>query len=411
MLRSATIRRFLACVPVGALLVSLLSPLGFARGDTFILVSGGRIEGKWLNRDEQPPKEYLVLTASGLKASLQVTQVREVLRQATDTGEYAARAAAAPDTPEGQWQLAEWCRQQSLFDERRAHLRRVIELDPNHNYARRALGFQFLDGEWITQADFRRQEGYELYKGKWRTPQEIEILEEQARTDRAQKDWLTKLRRYRAELDDPARAKLGMESLTGIKDPIAVRPIVAMMLRERARRVRMVYADVLAGIDSADAVGALVERVLYDRDEEMFHYCLGRLIDRKPPRLADPLITALKNKNNATVNRAAAALARIGDPEAIGPLIDALVTTHSQYIAGRNPDSTTAVFSGDQHSVSQGGSPQVIVSRVRNQHVLDALTKLTGANFDYDQKSWHYWHAQEKKAREASQPVADARRQ
>jgi len=168
---------------------------------------------------------------------------------------------------------------------------------------------------------------------------------------------------------------------------------------------------VLAGIDSADAVGALVERVLYDNDEEMFHYCLARLIDRKPPRLADPLISALKNKNNATVNRAAAALGRIGDPEAIGPLIDALITTHSQYIPGRNPDSTTATFSGGQHSVSQGGGPQVIVSNVRNQHVLDALTKLTGANFDYDKKSWQYWYAQEKKAREASQPVADARRQ
>ncbi len=381
------------------------------RGDTFILTSGGRIEGQWLNRDEQPPKEYLVLTASGLKASLQVTQVREVVRATTDRSAYARRALAAPDTPEGQWQLAEWCRQQLLFDERRSHLKRVIELDPNHNYARRALGFQFLDGAWITQADFRRQEGYELYKGKWRTPQEIEILEEQARLDQAHKDWLKMLRRYRAELDDPARARLGMESLGGVKDPIAVRPIVALMTRERSRRVKMLYVDVLAGIDSADAVAALVERVLYDPDEEMFHYCLARLIDRQPPRLADPLITALKNKNNATVNRAAAALGRIGDSEAIGPLIDALTTTHTHYIPGRNPDSTTATFSGGQHSVSQGGSPQIIVRHVRNQPVLDALNKLTGTNFDFDQQGWRYWHAQEKKAREAAQPVADARRQ
>ena len=380
------------------------------RGDTFVLNSGGRIEGQWLNRDEQPPKEYLVLTPSGLKASLQVTQVREVVRASSDRSDYAQRALAAPDTPEGQWQLAEWCRQQLLFDERRSHLKRVIALDPNHSYARRALGFQFLDGEWITQADFRRQEGYELYKGKWRTPQEIEILEEQARLDQAHKDWLKKLRRYRAELDDPARARLGMESLTGVKDPIAVRPIVFLMTRERSRRVKMLYADVLAGIDSADAVGALVERVLYDPDEEMFHYCLARLIDRRPPRLADPLITALKNKNNATVNRAAAALGRIGDSEAIGPLIDALVTTHTHYIPGRNPDSTTATFSGGQHSVSQGGSPQIIFRHIRNQPVLDALNKLTRTNFEFDQQGWRYWHAQEKKAREAAQPVADARR-
>jgi HEAT repeats len=410
MSHSAICCRFLLSAVAAALTICPMAGVA-AKGDTFVLVNGGRIEGQWLNQDEQPPKEYLVLTSSGLKASVQVTQVREVLRQSADKSEYARRAAAAADTPEGQWQLAEWCRQQSLFDERRLHLRRVIELDPNHSYARRALGFQFLEGQWVTQEDFRRGEGYELYKGKWRTPQEIEILEEQARLDQAQKDWLKKLRRYRAELDDPARAKLGLESLTGIKDPIAVRPIVAMMVRERVRQVKMLYADVLAGIDSSDAVGALVERVLYDPDEEMFHYCLARLIDRQPPRLADPLIAALKNKNNATVNRAAAALGRIGDPEAIGPLIDALITTHTQYIPGRNPDSTTATFSGGQHSVSQGGGPEVRIMYVRNQHVLDALTKLTGASFDYDQKSWHYWHAQEKKAREAREPVADARRQ
>jgi len=379
-------------------------------GDTFVLMSGGRIEGEWLNRDEQPPKEYLVLTTGGLKASLPVTQVREVLRDFAGQSEYAARAHTAPDTADGQWQLAQWCRQQSLFDERRKHLARVIELDPNHAYARRALGYQFLDGQWITQADFRRLEGYELYKGKWRTPQEIEILEEQARLDVAHKDWLKRLRRYRAELDDPAKARLGLESLTGIDDPIAVRPLVVMLQRERVRRVKTLYVDVLAGIDSSDAVAALIERVLHDPDEEMFHYCLARLIDRRPPRLADPLITALKDKNNATVNRAASALGRIGDPEAIGPLIDALVTTHSQYIPGRNPDSTTATFVNGQHSVSQGGGPQVIVRHVRNQHVLDALNKLTGTNFEYDQQGWRYWHAQEKKAREAAQPVADARR-
>src|SRR5262245_40082231 len=408
MSQSAIRCRCLLPVAAAALVVATLNCPSL-QGETFVLANGGRIEGQWLNQDEQPPKEYLVLTSSGLKASLQVTQVREVIRQTPLQTEYASRAAAAPDTPEAQWQLAEWWREQSLADERRRHLARVIELDPNHNYARRALGFQFLDGRWVTQEDFRRGEGYELYKGKWRTPQEIEVLEEQARLDQAHKDWLKRLRRYRADLDDPVRAKLGMESLTGIKDPIAVRPIVAMMVRERVRRVKMLYADVLAGIESGDAVGALVERVLYDPDEEMFHYCLARLIDRHPPRLADPLITALKNKTNATVNRAAAALGQVGDPEAIGPLTAALITTHTQYIPGRNPDSTTATFSGGQHSVSQGGGPEIRVMHVRNQHVLDVLTKLTGANFEYDQKSWHYWHAQEKKAREASQPVADAR--
>ena len=158
-----------------------------------------------------------------------MTQVREVHSPVAAGAEYARGSRLPPRTPpRGQWQLAEWCRQQSLFDERQgapAAGHRARSRTTSRPAG--ALGFQFLDGQWITRADFRRQEGYELYKGKWRTPQEIEILEEQARLDQAQKDWLKKLRRYRAELTTPRGPSWRMESLTGIKDPIAVRPIVA----------------------------------------------------------------------------------------------------------------------------------------------------------------------------------------
>lgn len=391
-----------------------LSPIAtsVAMADVFVLTTGGRIEGQWVNHDEQPPKEYLVLTSSGLKASLQLTQVREVIRQSPLELEYDRRAAAAPDTADGQWQLAEWCRQQSLVDQRKVHLRRIVELDPDHQQARRILGFQFLDGQWITKEDFRRGEGYELYKGKWRTPQEIEILEAQARVEQAQKEWLQKLRRWRNDLSTADRAKLAYESLSQIEDPIAVGPLRAMFARERVRRVKMMYADILAAINTPEAVAVLVERVLYDPDEEMFHYCLDRLLALSPPHLADPFITALRDKNNQTVNQSAAALGQIGDRTAIEPLIAALITTHTRVLPGRtSPDATTSTFSDSGPSVSTGAGPHVQIAHIRNQPVLDALIKLTGANFDYDQRRWHYWNAQEKRALEAAQPLGDTRRQ
>ena len=397
---------------LGILALATIAAASPARADVFVLTTGGRIEGQWLNHDEQPPKEYLVLTASGLKASFQLTQVREVIRQSPLELEYARRAVAAPDTEEGQWQLAEWCREQSLFDQRKAHLRRLIELNSNHEQARRLLGFQFLDGQWITREDFRRGEGYELYKGKWRTPQEIEILESQARLDQARKDWLQKLRRWRADLNAPERARLAYESLTAIKDPVAVGPLGEMFARERVRRIKTVYADVLASINTPEAVAVLVQRVLYDGDEEIFHYCLDRLVALDPPHLADPFIKALRDKNNATVNRAGAALGRIRHRTAISPLIAALITTHARVLPGRaSPDATTATFSDSGPSVSQNAGPHVQIAHIRNQPVLDALIKLTGANFDFDQKRWRYWHAQELRAQEAGQPVADVRRQ
>ena len=42
------------------------------------------------------------------------------------------------DTAEAQWELAQWCREHKLPAQRTVHLRRVIELDPEHVEARRA---------------------------------------------------------------------------------------------------------------------------------------------------------------------------------------------------------------------------------------------------------------------------------
>jgi hypothetical protein len=383
-----------------------------ARGDIFYLTSGGRVEGDWINRDQQPVTEYLVRTASGLTTSLAITQVREITRRTPLDAEHAQRAALTADTAAAQWELAEWCRTQGLFDQRRIHLRRIIELDPNHQQARYALGYQFLEGEWTTRDEFRRQKGYELYRGKWRTPQEIEILEERARQEIVQKDWLQKLRRWRQDLDDPERTRAAQQSHLAIHDPLAVEPLAGLLARERVRRVKVLYADVLAQMDCEAAVGVLVHRVLVDPDEEMLHYCLDRLLARNPPRLADAFITALRDPVNGKVNRAAYALGRIGDKSALAPLVAALVTTHQQVLPGRgSPDSTTATFSDSGPSLQQGQGPQVVIRRIRNQHVLDALVRLTGTNFDFDRERWQYWLAQEQRASEAAHGVADARRQ
>jgi hypothetical protein len=398
---------------VAALVLATSAFCTYVRADVFVLATGGRIEGEWLNRDEQPLREYLVRTSTGTTLSLAVTQVRETIRQSPAELEYLRRAPAAADTIEGQWQLAEWCKAQGLFAHRKTHLARIIELDPGHQQARYGLGYQFLAGEWITPQDFRRREGYEYYRGRWRTPQEIEILEARARTELAEKDWLAKLVRWRRDLAGE-RAKLAHESLVGIKDPLAARPLGEMFGREEVRQVKTLYADVLAQINSADSVAVLVDRTINDSDEELFYYCLDRLCELKPARLADPFVEALRDKSNVRVNRAAMALGKINDKSTISPLIDALITTHAQVLPGRpgaGPNSTSSTFSDSGSFMKQNEGPKIVVSHVQNQHVLDALSKITGASFGFDQRAWRFWHAQEKKAAEAAQPLADTRRQ
>jgi hypothetical protein len=382
-----------------------------AWADTLLLENGGKIEGQWLNREEQPLTRYVIRQAN-TTLILPLSQVREAIAQSPAEREYTRRAAVAGDTAEAQWQLAQWCRQAGLTRQRELHLARVIELDPNHAAARGALGFQFLKGQWVTREGFHRNEGYEYYRGKWRTPQEIEILESRSRTELAEKEWLTKLRRWRRELDSPDKAAAARASLLAVKDPLAVGPIDGVFSRERVRAVKYLYADMLVNIGTTAALKALVERALSDPDEEVFYYVVDRLAAVRPPHIEDPLIAALRDNNNVRVNRGAIALARLGEKSAISPLIDALVTTHTEIVRpGPLAGADTASFGSFGTFAKRGDDgPKLNIYYIHNQAVLDALTRLTGANFAFDKKAWRYWYAQERVAQEAGQPMVDARR-
>jgi hypothetical protein len=382
-----------------------------AQADILVLASGGQLEGQWLNREEQPATHYAFRRA-GVTVELPTDQVREAIRQSPVELEYGRRFPAAADTVEAQWELAEWCRKSALASQRTVHLRRILELAPNHQQSRQALGYMYLKGQWITRSDSRRQEGYELYRGKWRTPQEIEILESRSRNELAEKEWIVRLKRWRRDLDDPDRHRLAYESLLKIRDPIAVSPLGEFFVSERSRQVKSLYADILARINTSHSVRILVDRTLSDPDEEVFHYCLGTLAELRPPRIGDAFISALADASNSKVNRGATALARLQDKSAISPLIDALTTTHTQVVRqGLGADATTTGFSSDGTFMKRGDGPEVQVYHVQNQPVLDALSKLTGTNFGFDEQSWRYWYAQDKIAREAAQPAFDARRQ
>jgi len=385
----------LACLP------------GDATADLFLLRNGGQIEGEWLNREEQPLTAYRVKTALGIVIQLQTTDVRETVRQSSEQLAYEQLAPKVADTVDGHWQLAEWCRKNGLSAQRASHLRRIIELDANHQAARRALGFTFIEGEWITQNEFRREEGYELYKGRWRTAQEIEILETRAKHNLAEKEWLARLRRYRLNMNDRNKAQAAMEAVRAIDDPVAVGPIAGMLQRERVRAIKWLYVDVLASIDTAQSAQVLVQASLADTDEEIFYYCIKRLAGMKQRAVVDSYIDALKAPQNDRVNKAAVALAQLNDRSAVSPLIDALITTHTRVTPSKfGADATAVSFGSGGTSMMSNEGPKVQIAHVRNQHVLDTLTKLSGgSNFGFDQRAWRYWYAQEKKSEQAGQQV------
>lgn len=367
-----------------------------AVADRFVLAGGGVLEGTLLNREEIPRTSYEVRTPLGVKLVLPHEQVAEYTRQSSAREQYQALAPTIADDVSSQWKLAEWCREQGLTEERRQHLGRILELAPDHIAARHALGYVQLGGRWTTQADDLTAKGFQLYRGAWRSAQDIALIEQRAKSQQIAREWLARLKRWRGELADPSLTAGAYQKIAAVRDAAAVGPLSELLPAEPVREVKSLYIEVLAAIGSDDAVQAIITQSLNDPDVEVFHICADTLERLAPPDAVKKYLAALKNDNNVRINRAGHMLGRLGDASVCGPLIDALVTTHQIVIGpgGRGGDSYTTTFDGSGgSSFSAGGSTKVYNRVAQNQEVLEALVRLSGGqSFGYNIPAWQRWH-------------------
>lgn len=383
-------------LPAAVLLTAMCVP---AAGEVFVLANGGRVEGTLLNADELMSEKYVIEVSPDVRVTLNRSQVSEVLRLRPEEEEYERIRATFADTAAGQWEAAEWCRQKRLSQQRDAHLERVIELEPDHAEARRALGYGKSNGRWVTQEEVMVRRGLKYYKGRWRTSQEIELMETQRKTEVAEKEWAQKIARWRKWLGSD-RDVTARRSLLEIDDPLATAALIRALDTDEVEQVRLLYVEALANVGTPEAIRALAACSLFDPAEEVRLTCLDHLKKQKRPEVVAYYVGELRSKDNRIVNLAASGLSHMRDPSATGPLIDALVTTHRFKIVPRNPGSTSATFGsgpGAPGGLSVGGGPKIVERRLTNRSVLDALVAITGQNFNFDQQAWKYWYASQRR--------------
>ncbi len=374
-----------------------------AEAEIFHLQGQGQVRGVLLNPDQSPRTSYVVKTASGGQVTLSAEQVQRVEQQQPAEIKYDRFRADIPDTVKGQWIAAEWCRANRLSKHRDRHLQRIIELDPDHADARRALGYSQVGGRWATQEQVMLESGYVRSKyapGKWVLPQEEELLERRDKTKKARLEWRAKLKRWDGWLSGD-KAPQAVAAIEAITDPYAV-PALENLLDESQRRdVRLLYVGALSRINVPAALDVLVEASLFDKDADIRAASLDELVAHDYKIATVNYIRALKHKDNEIVNRAGAALGRMGDSSAIGPLIDALVTTHTFKVGAGSPGQTAATFGTGANSGQfnfGGGGPKSVKRTLENRAVLDSLVSLTdGVSFNYDTKAWKYWYVARRK--------------
>jgi hypothetical protein len=370
------------------------------RGDTIELANGGRIEGRVTDAPSDRNMHVIELTAGG-RLTLPRSQVARIDSTSEAEREYTELARTSPDTVDAHWKLAEWCRAHKLRDLSQQHLARILELEPNHGEARSLLGFRNQGGQWMTRDELMAARGLVKYDGKYVTRQHIELSEREREIDVSQANWKKRLEQLRRALMDRRadKSEQALAEVRAIRDPMAAAPLVALIRQENDRELKRLWIEAAAELDNQLVLDTLVQLSLEDPDEELRFQCLDFVIRSGKSGIVTPYIRALKSRDNAIINRAGAAIGQIGDREAIGPLIDALVTKHKyRETTGNSADQHAYTFT-DGGGFSFGSAPPKIKNvDVRNPEVLGALVKLAGGvSFDYDQDQWRTWLAAQAK--------------
>lgn len=424
----------LRTVAAVALFIGQLLAAGVAPGhaDFVVLKTGGEIRGELLRSTGQDEKAspVSIRTLSGILVTVSREDVQAVARRRMIVEQYESYRRTTPDDVESQWGLAEWCRENSLKEQREVHLRRVVELNPEHVAAHRGLGHTQHEGRWASREEIMTSRGYVKHKGKFLLPQELELLKQEERETEAEKAWYKKIKMWHGWMtsDRGERQSEGLSKLKAIDDPRAVPALYHDFSGEPNEMHRLLYVGILTHIQDEKAVGPLVFQSLKDDSGSVRDASIQGISRKDWPKAVPMYAKALKNDLNVIVNRAGAALGEIGDDLVVPRLIDALVTRHRYRM--RVPDQQPFGVTPTGQMVPNGTVPippdigvmlltgqlpqgvqinqvqppgqelrtkeAVVTKEEPNPSVLAALTRLTGQDFGYQKNIWKAWFNSQK---------------
>lgn len=413
----------------------LLSMTAFhARADLIHLKNGGQVRGKIERKLGSTTGETIrIETLTGGVVEVARPEVEFISWRSFEQEEFETLSKSTPQTPDELWKLAEWCRLHHLSRERRKTLQRIVTLDAENERAHRALGNSLHEGEWVTRDELMESQGYVKHKGRYITPQELELLVTTEAEREADRHWHVQVRLWHGWFtgSDPKRRAQGYRELSEIRDPQAVPALGRFLGSANMTPLRLLYVQILSRIPGQRPIVPLATLSLTDPKQSVRTAALGAIPADQHAPAREFYAGELRNGLNVIVRRAAEALETIGNEDVVPNLIDALVTTHRYKVRLRGSTSPTYSF-GTDGSFGMGTAQSVLPPEIemqlrtgqlpngviindplgasqdtrttvvtvyrehRNAEVLATLEKLTGKNWGYSQRTWHAWWAASK---------------
>ena len=366
-------------LPIVALLgCAFLSP---AWADRIVVRNGPAIKGKAI-LDDAHPDQYLVFGERGkTPIVLKRDRVARIDPEPSVLDDYVLRRKAIATIPAGtsgaqaEYDLGLWCEGHKLPDLASVHYEGSIKRDRTFGPAHRKLGHVEHDGQWLTPAELKAEQGYILYRGKWITPEEKVQRDAEESATAEQQSWMRRLAIIRQAIVSgiESRGHDAEAQLLAIRETAAVNPIVRTFGNDPDPSLRKLAARALVSIPGPEASAALVARLLAEADEEVRTATLAELAKSKESNVVRKLAQGLQSKSLAVINRAAWSLGNLNAVEAVPKLIPALISSEIQVAWVPSPGSPGSGFGSMPPGSSLG------LSGGRSIPILTGPTVGTGA--------------------------------
>lgn len=144
-----------------------------ADADEVLLHSGGRLQGIAAEEGD----DVVVETVYG-KVRISREMVLSIDRSKRSKVEeyYEKLDETDLEKPEEVEALARWSRMNGLSKHAKELYKTLVELEPDHETARRELGFSHFQGRWMTPEEVMMAKGFVRHRDKWLTPAERELI-------------------------------------------------------------------------------------------------------------------------------------------------------------------------------------------------------------------------------------------
>jgi len=398
-------------------IVLLLLPLFFSdtasAQDSVQLKSGRILRGKVSEGEAEKGGPFILLeTHTGAVYKLDKGDIVEsIMKREQADIDYETRLKHVRDIATDHIEIAKWCEKQkkargkTRFKEQiRWHYENVVRLDPDHASARKKLGYMKLeDGTWVAEAEFKSRQGYIPDRRRdWVAALSKEVELEGNNGEDRQGARKKELNRWFA---NAKRGRYDAASLAAICDSSSFVLVYknAIEVTEAGKiELARVHLDAISTVKNELAIRMISHFAMAANSKELREHAIS-LLSQKEMNQTLAVLTLKEGLQSTTsrwiVHNSAFAIAEVASSDefsrdhAILPLAAALVTEHTERIAGAlEAGRMNPSFGTGGSGLQMGGGPQTRQIRAPNRPSLDALRRLCEVDFEYNADAWTEWY-------------------